>query len=58
LAKCKVIIDEKGVISELETGAQLCEAVPWGEFKYPPPVQGGKPVRVKTEVSVQFEARK
>jgi hypothetical protein len=42
----------------LETGAQLCEAVPWGEFKYPPPVQGGKPVRVKTEVSVQFEARK
>jgi hypothetical protein len=58
LAKCKVIIDEKGVISELETGAQLCEAVPWGEFKYPPPVQGGKPVRVKTEVSVQFDARK
>jgi hypothetical protein len=58
LAKCKVIIDEKGAISELETGAQLCEAVPWGEFKYPPPVQGGKPVRVKTEVSVQFEARK
>lgn len=58
LAKCKVIIDEKGAISELETGAQLCEAVPWGEFKYPAPVQGGKPVRVKTEVSVQFEARK
>jgi hypothetical protein len=58
LAKCKVIIDEKGKISELETGIQLCEAVKWSEFSYPPPVQGGKPVRVKTEVEVKFDAAK
>jgi hypothetical protein len=58
VAKCKVIIDEKGRIAELETGAQLCEAVPWNEFRYPPPVQGGRPVRVKTEVEVKFEAQK
>jgi len=57
-AKCKVIVNEKGSVAELETGAQLCEAVPWGEFKYPPPAQGGKPVRVKTVVTVQFEPRK
>lgn len=58
VAKCKVIIDEKGKIGELETGAQLCEAVPWDEFRYPPPTQGGRPVRVKTEVEVKFEAQK
>ncbi len=58
VAKCKVIIDDKGKIAELETGAQLCEAVPWDQFQYAPPVQGGKPVRVKTEVEVKFEARK
>ena len=57
-AKCKVVIDEKGKIAELATGVQLCEAVPWAQYKYQPPVQGGKPVRVKTEVDVSFEARK
>lgn len=58
VAKCKVIIGEKGTVTELETGVQLCEAVPWAEFRYPPPLQAGKPVRVKTEVEVKFEPRK
>jgi len=56
--RCKVIIDEEGKISELETGAQLCEAVPWSQFRYQPPVQGGHPVKVKTEVEVRYEPRK
>ncbi len=55
---CKVIIDTKGKISELETGEQLCEAVPWSQFSYHPLVQAGHPVRVSTEVEVRFEARK
>jgi hypothetical protein len=55
---CKVIINKEGKISELETGVQLCVAVPWSEFRYQPPVQGGKPVHVKTEVEVRFEPRK
>jgi hypothetical protein len=57
-AKCKVIIGKDGKVSELETGAQLCESVPWSQFRYQPPVQGGKPVKVKTEVEVKFEPRK
>ncbi len=57
-AKCKVIIGKDGKISELETGAQLCESVPWAQFRYQPPVQGGKPVKVSTEVEVKFEPRK
>ena len=56
--RCKVIIDPEGKISELETGAQLCEAVPWSQFRYQPPVQGGHPVKVSTEVEVRFEPRK
>jgi hypothetical protein len=55
---CKVIIDTKGKISEIETGEQLCEAVPWSQFRYQPPVQAGHPVRVSTEVEVRFEPRK
>ncbi|MGJ5820846.1 hypothetical protein [Paludibaculum fermentans] len=55
---CKVIIGSDGKISELETGAQLCEAVPWSQFSYKPPVQGGKPVKVRTEVEVKYEPRK
>ena len=55
---CKVVIDEKGKIAGLDTGVQLCEAVPWGEFRYTPLVQGGKPVRAQTEVEVRFEPRK
>jgi hypothetical protein len=57
-ARCKVIIDTEGKISELETGAQLCETVPWSQFRYQRPVQGGHPVKVRTEVEVRFEPRK
>ena len=56
--RCKVVINPEGKISELETGAQLCEAVPWSQFRYQPPVQGGHPVKVKTEVEIHFEPRK
>ena len=55
---CKVIINQEGKVSELETGMQLCEAVPWSQFRYQPPVQRGHPVKVKTEVEVRFEPRK
>ena len=55
---CKVVIDSEGRISELQTGEQLCESVPWSQFRYRPTVQGGRPVKVKTEVEVRFEARK
>lgn len=56
--QCKVIIDTEGKISELETGAQLCESMPWSQFRYKPTVQRGHPVKVKTEVEVRFEPRK
>jgi hypothetical protein len=56
--RCKVDIDTKGKIYELETGAQFCEAVPWSQFRYQPQVQGGHPVKVRTEVEVRFEPRK
>jgi hypothetical protein len=56
--RCKIIIDKEGKISDLETGAQLCESVPWSQFRYQPPVQGGHPVKVSTEVEVRFEPRK
>ncbi len=55
---CKVLIGTDGKISELQTGVQLCEAVPWSQFRYQPPVQGGRPVKVKTEVEARFEPRK
>jgi hypothetical protein len=55
---CKVVINPEGKISELQTGIQLCEAVPWSKFRYQPPVQRGHPVKVKTEVEVHFEPRK
>ncbi len=57
-ARCKVLIGTDGKIEELQTGVQLCEAVPWDQYRYQPPVQGGRPVKVKTEVEVSFEARK
>jgi hypothetical protein len=56
--RCKVVIDPKGKVSELVTGIQLCEAVPWSQFSYQPPVERGHPVKVKTEVEVRFEPRK
>ncbi len=55
---CKVIIDTEGKVSELETGAQLCEAAPWSKFSYKPLTQGGRPVKVRTEVEIRWEARK
>jgi len=56
--RCKVIIDEEGKIAELDSGAQLCEAVPWSQFRYKPTLKGGHPVKVNTEVEVRFDARK
>lgn len=56
--KCKLIIGVDGKISELETGLQLCEYVPWAKYSYKPTVQGGKPVKVSTEVEVKFEPLK
>ena len=56
--RCKVVIGPNGKISELETGEQLCESVPWDRFRYQAPVEHGHPVKVKTEVEVRFEPRK
>jgi hypothetical protein len=57
-ARCKVVIDEEGKIAELDSGAQLCETVPWSQFRYQPTLKGGHPVRVNTEVEVRFDPRK
>jgi hypothetical protein len=57
-ARCKVVIDEEGKIAELNSGAQLCETVPWSQFRYQPTVKGGRPVKVNTEVEVRFDPRK
>jgi hypothetical protein len=57
-ARCKVIIDEEGKIAELNSGAQLCETVPWSQFAYKPTLKAGHPVRVNTEVEVHFDPRK
>jgi len=57
-AHCKVIIDEEGKIAELDSGAELCESVPWSQFRYQPTVKGGHPARVDTEVEVRFDPRK
>ena len=57
-ARCKVVIDEEGKIAELNSGAQLCETVPWSQFRYQPTLKGGHPVRVNTEVEVRFDPRK
>ncbi|MGB6944305.1 MAG: hypothetical protein WBE37_18025 [Bryobacteraceae bacterium] len=55
---CKVVIDEEGKIAELDSGSELCESVPWSQFRYQPTVKGGHPVRVNTEVDVRFDPRK
>jgi hypothetical protein len=57
-ANCKVVIDEEGKIAELNSGAQLCEATPWSQFRYKPTLKGGHPVKVSTEVEVRFDPRK
>lgn len=56
--RCKIVIDEEGKIAELNSGSQLCETVPWSQFRYKPTLKGGHPVRVDTEVEVRFDARK
>jgi hypothetical protein len=55
--RCKVLIDHEGKIEELQTGAQLCESVPWEQFRYKPTLQRNRPVKVATEVEVKFEPR-
>ena len=55
---CKVTIGPDGKIAQLDTGKQLCEIVPWSQYRYQPPVKGGHPVKVSTEVEVRFEPRK
>jgi hypothetical protein len=57
-ANCKVVIDEDGKIAELDSGSQLCETVPWSQFRYQPTVKAGHPVRVNTEVELRFDPRK
>ena len=57
-SQCKVVIGQDGRISELESGSQFCEAVPWSKFRYQPTVQRGQPVKVNTEIEVRFEPRK
>jgi hypothetical protein len=56
--RCKVVIDEQGKIAELASGTQLCETVPWSQFRYQPTIKGGHPVRVDSEVEVRFDPRK
>jgi hypothetical protein len=55
---CKVVIDAEGKIAELNSGAQLCETVPWAQFSYRPTLKGGHPAQVNTEVEVRFDPRK
>ena len=57
-ARCKVVIDEDGKIAELDSGAQLCETIPWSQFRYKPTLKSGHPVKVITEVEVNFDPRK
>jgi len=57
-ARCKVVIDEDGKVAELDSGAQLCEAVPWAQYRYKPTTKGGHAVKVDTEVEVRYDAKK
>lgn len=57
-ARCKVVIDEEGKIAELNSGAQLCETVPWSQFRYKPTLKSGHAARVETEIEVRFDPRK
>jgi len=56
--QCKVVIDAKGEVSALETGAQLCEAAPWEKFRFKPMMQGARAVKVRTEIELTYEPRK
>src|SRR5262249_39606897 len=48
-ARCKIVIDEEGKVAELNSGGQLCETVPWSQFRYKPTMKAGHPARVNTE---------
>lgn len=56
--RCKVQIDPEGKISELQSGAPLCESVSWTQFRYRPMIVKGRAVKVNTEVEIRFEPRK
>jgi len=56
--KCEIVIGPDGKVVELGSGTQLCEAVPWAQFRYQPPAQAGHPVKIRTEVEVKFEPKK
>jgi hypothetical protein len=56
--QCKVMINGQGKVAELNSGSQLCEAVPWSQFRYKPTVKSGHPIEVNTEVEVTFAAHK
>ena len=56
--RCKVIISPEGKVAKLDTGAQLCELFNWDSLQFKPLIQGGKPVRVKSEVEITYEPRK
>ena len=55
---CDVVIGTDGKIAELDSGKQLCEAVPWSQYRYQPTVRGGHPVKVDTQVEARFEPLK
>jgi len=56
--RCKVVIDEEGKISKLNSGSELCESVPWVQFRYKATAKAGHPVNVSTEVEIRFDPRK
>jgi len=47
---CRVIVNKEGNISKLDTGAQLCEAVDWSQFRYKPTLKTGHPVAVRPKL--------
>jgi hypothetical protein len=53
-----VQLENVGATSAQFAAKPRCETVPWPQFRYQPPVKGGHPVKVKTEVEVRFEPRK
>jgi hypothetical protein len=55
---CKVVIGPDGKIADLATGMQLCESVDWTKFSFKPTLQGGHPVKVRTEVAIRFDPKK
>ncbi|MGP0076525.1 MAG: hypothetical protein ACLPWF_31810 [Bryobacteraceae bacterium] len=56
--RCKVVIDEEGKIAKLNSGSELCESVPWVQFRYKPTAKAGHPASVNTEVEIRFDPRK